>query len=650
MRFLDFLAASAIRGVVILFRILPVRFVLKLGRGLGGVFYLLAPGRRRIAYTNMRAAFSKEKSPEELTRMTKRVCGSFSEMIFELMTLSRINKKYTDKYVKIKNRPDFENALKEGRGVIFLTAHFGNWELSGMVSSIEGYPLYVLAREQNMKMINELINKLRESKGSKVVRKGITTRYIVKALHEGHIIGMVADQNAGPNGIIADFFGRPAPTAAGPYRFAAKTGAVIVPAFIVREKGPYHTLTIEKPISIGPKEDITSYVEGYNKLLEKYITTHYDHWLWFHRRWKQSPLKRVVILSDGRQGHANQSMAIAESFKKYRDDKNIDPANTSINVIDVKFKNVFWKNIIHLSSVFSGPWCQGCLRCLKYGLEKSSYDRLVKTHADVVISTGFSLAGVNSIFKYENNAKNAVIQKPGVLSFKKFNMVILPKHDIKDKPVKRENLFVTDIAPNLVNDKRMEQSKALLGKDIRKSDGRRTIGVLFGGDNANFLYDEGIIGSAAKSIINAAEKINADILITTSRRTDRKMEDTLRKYFSKEPSVKLMVVANTSNPPHAYSGILGMSDVIVVTGESVSMVSEAVSSGKRVVSFKGNRVSEKATKHDRFLDSLDREGYLKIASPDRIEEAIVDYVNNKTVLKKYEGADWIYKNMWRLGG
>lgn len=644
---LDLIASILVRIVNFIFRFIPVALLLAVGRRLGIIVYWISGERRKIGYANMRAAFCGSRPPREIKGMVKSVYKRLAETFAELLCLTKVNNKYIDKYIRIENPEYFWKLEKERKGVLFLTAHFGNWELSGIVSSFRGRPLYVLARDQKMKRLNELLNKLRESKGLKVVRKGITTRYIVKALHEGKVIGMVADQDVGKNGVIAEFFGRPVSSADGPYRFAAKTGAVIIPVFMVRIKGPYHRLILEEPVAIESEDDIQPYVQRYNDLLEAYATKYYDQWLWLHRRWKSSPLKKIVILNDKKPGHLNQSLSIADSFKRYRQAKGISEENTVIEIIDISFKNNLAKTLLNFTSICSGPWCQGCLACLRFTLTKPSYEKLAHTYADVVISTGFSLAGVNSIYKFENSAKNAISMKPGMLGFGRFDMVIMPRHDAR-RSVTRENIIITDTSPNIIDDTYLENAKkAVLGM-VRKEN-PRTLGVLLGGDNSDFEYIESDISKVLSEILDASKKMGADILFSTSRRTGRDIEDLVKGRLAKEPRCKFLVIANEKNISYAVGGILALSDVVVVSGESTSMVSEAVSSGKRTIIFKGKRKKNKITKHENFLEKLSDAGYLEVSSPGDLSKAICSSVEAGPCQAKNVDKDWIYRNMWRLG-
>ncbi len=233
----DYLAYIAVKFLNKLFSLMPIRLALWIGMRLGTLAFLFNRKRRVIAYANLKAAFAGEKSPKELKGLTKKVYQNLLQTFVEVLNLTKVNKKYVDKYVKVINMERVERASKSGRGTILLTAHFGGWELSNLVSAIVGYPILVLAREQKLGRINELLNQLRESKGCKVIRKGISMKNIIMALRDKQIVGVLSDQDAGKNGTFVTFFGRPTSSHSGPMEMAKRTGSIILPNFIVRVKG-----------------------------------------------------------------------------------------------------------------------------------------------------------------------------------------------------------------------------------------------------------------------------------------------------------------------------------------------------------------------------------------------------------------------------
>lgn len=643
---IDFICAIFVSIVNVIFYFLPIRFVLWMGRFFGTVAYHVNVNRKVIGYANLRAAFCKEKTPRELKKLIKGVYQNLVETVFEIIALYKVNEKYIDKYVDIGNPENMLKIVNHPKGIIFLTAHFGNWELAGMTSSMKGFPLVVLAREQRMKRMNELINRLRESKGVKVVRKGLTTKNIVKALHQGEVIGMVGDQDGGKDGILTEFFERLVSTASGSARIAQKTGAYILPAFMARVKGPYHRLIIEEPIKIEKDENIEPYLVKYNTFLEKYVRAYPEQWLWLHKRWKSTPLKKVVILSDGKKGHLNQALGAYKKLKSYRIEMDHhSPDDTHAEIVEVKYRNKFTKVLLDLASIFANHSCQGCMVCLKFCLTKDSYENLMSKYADIVISCGSGTVAVNRFFSIENNAKNALIMKPSFLGTNKFNMVVLPRHDAPD--AKPENVIITDVVPSLIDETTLTECARTISKsvDLKKD---KKIGVLLGGDNSDFSLTEEITENLLNNVINASDRLDADLLFTTSRRTPDRSSKLVKNKLHSEKCCKMLVIANEDNNPDVVGGILGLSDVVVVSGESVSMISEAVSSGKRVIVFKLKKNGKKTSKFEKMLNNLEEKGYVAVTEAENLSEAIYKAFSLSGAKTIKEKPDDIYMHMWRL--
>jgi len=599
-----------------------------------------------IGHANLRAAFSREKTPSEIRRLNKGVYKSLSQILFEILTLTKVNRKYVDKYVEIVNPENMLDIKGHPKGIILLTAHFGNWELSGMVSAIMGFPLVALAREQKMKKLDGLINRLRESKGLQVVTKGITTRYIVEALHHGKMIGMVGDQDSGKTGEFVEFFGRPASTAPGSARIARKTSAYILPAFIARIKGPYHRLVLEKPIKINKGEDIKPYLLKYNRLLEKYVRTYPDQWLWLHKRWKSTPLKKVAILSDGKPGHLNQAKAVFNLLERYRRDSGYSAGDTECEVAEIRFKNSFSKILLNFLSLFSGSACQGCMRCLKVCLTKDSYENLMSKYANIVIGCGSGTAGVNRFFSIENNAKSAHVLKPSMLGLNKFDMVVLPAHD-GVKPVAEGRVIVTDTTLNMIDEGYIKESSTRLRHEFCP-ERQNKIGVLLGGDNRHYSLTGEVTEEVVANVIDAATKVDADLFLTTSRRTPHVAERVAKSALQAEKRCKMLLIANEKNLPDAVAGILGLSDVLVVSGESASMISEAVASGKKVIVFPLKKKKKRDSKFEKMLKNMEEKGFITRTETGNLADAICRSFHTPERRELPEDQYNVYKYMWRL--
>ncbi|OGW94466.1 MAG: hypothetical protein A3K16_04640 [Omnitrophica bacterium RIFCSPLOWO2_01_FULL_45_24] len=645
---IDYVASILVRGLNIISHFMPIRGNLWVGRRLGGIAFFINKKRRLIAYANLKAAFAKEKSPKELRSIAKKVYINLAQSFAEILSLTKVNKAYVNKYVEVVNMECIENAGKSGRGTILLTAHFGDWELSSMVSAMKGFPITVLAREQKMKRLNELLNRLRESKGCKVVRKGVSTKNILKELYKKNMVGILSDQDAGKNGTFVNFFNRPTSAHIGPFEIAKHTDSIILPNFIVRECGPFHKLYLEEYIDMKDaqtEEDLKKGLQKYMSLLEIYVRKYPDQWLWLHKRWKSTPKRTILVLNDGKAGHMNQSLAVARQIQRARMTQGYKTEDTLVTIVDVKYKNKFFRTLLSVLASFASWRCHGRMLCMKVCLRDDSFENLMKAYAEFIVSCGSSLAPVNIFMAKENNAKNVVVMRPNIMfGLHKFNFIIAPKHD--NLPL-RKNIISTALAPNLVDAMALESAGKRLKNNIHLEKGK-VVGLLIGGSNPEFTFTAELLKKVVSETIKFCESKDADLLVTSSRRTDKSHELILKEALQNNPRCKLLVVANENNPEGTLTGILALSNVVVVSGESISMISEAVSSGNSVIVFELDKKKRGLTKHERALVNIAAEGYIAIAKANELVSAMNKALSEKTSAKKLDDTDKIYEAMRAL--
>jgi len=195
--------------------------------------------------------------------------------------------------VEFRGSEHFDQALKKGRGALLITAHFGNWELFGAAIAGAGYPLSVVVYPQHNRWVDESLNRLRRGKGVEIIYKREAAREIFRALKQNRFVAILADQDAGPNGIFVDFLGHPASTARGPAVFAIKSGAPLLTGALVRTGPEKHIGYIDPPIYADPSAPAEAEVRRLTRLITdnlcRYSRQHPDHWYWVHKRWKTKP-------------------------------------------------------------------------------------------------------------------------------------------------------------------------------------------------------------------------------------------------------------------------------------------------------------------------------------------------------------------------
>lgn len=642
----DYLLYYLVKALAFLFRLIPVSAALFIARQLGGLSMHFNPKRCRIAYANLKAAFGGRYTPGELKRILRRTYANIGQGLMEVLLLPKMDEAYVDRYISFENFHFAEEVPKRGKGLIFLTAHFGTWEVGNIALPLKGFPFKAIAREQRPYLLNQLLNRYRESKGCKMIPKGLAIKEILKSLRSNRIVSMLVDQDAGKAGVFVKLFGREASWNRGVMEFAIRTGASIIPGFAIREKGPYIRFKLFEPIELpeqGEQEDIIK--EGftaYISTLETLIREYPDQWLWPHRRWKSTPVREVLILNDARTGHLRQSEAVVRSLQGLWMKRGYRDQDIRVKIVEVEFKKGFYKQLLAISSNLSCPSCQGCMSCLRFCLEPESYQTLLASYADIIISCGSSTAACNLLLSKENNAKSVVIMKPPLINLKKFNLAIIPRHD---NPPGLKNVVVTEGALNLINRQSLTENSQKLKTAIGLLRDK-VIGVLVGGPTKDFDMDENPICLLLDNLIKGCGEYDCDILLTTSRRTPKEIENLIKEKLASEPRAKLMIIANEKNPAGTVEGILGLSDIAIVSQESISMISEAASSGAYTVVFKQQQIKNR--RHRAFLKNLSENNFIKVVEREGVYLAISDFFNNRLQQRVLDDSGKVEEALARL--
>ncbi|MFH1645387.1 MAG: lysophospholipid acyltransferase family protein, partial [Candidatus Omnitrophota bacterium] len=347
----DYLILYLAKTLGFVFRAIPVSGALFIGRFFGRLAMFLNKKRTKIAYANLKAAFSSRFHPKQLRKILRGTYANIGQGLVEVFLLPKLGKEYVARHLEFEDFHYAKDILKQGKGLIFLTAHFGNWEMSNVALPLEGFTYKAIAREQKPYLLNKLLNAYRESKGCKILLKGPAVKEAIRTLHSGGIVGMLVDQDAGKTGMFIDLFNRPASWNTGVMEIAMRTGAAIVPGFSIRKKGSGITFKLFKPIVFsGTKADKESEIrrgfKEYVSHLEDVVSKYPEQWLWQHRRWKSSPLRRVLILNDGRTGHLRQSEAVANKLRDLWVEKGHKEEEFSVDIVDIYFRNDFLKILV----------------------------------------------------------------------------------------------------------------------------------------------------------------------------------------------------------------------------------------------------------------------------------------------------------------
>jgi len=630
--------------------LLPIGISLWIGRALGWIGYYLLSRKRKVVYANLKTVYASERSPSEISILTKKVFINFVQSIVELLCLPKIKRIGFDKFVDLQDKENIDVACSLGKGVILLAIHSGSWELASVVGGVTKGPYHVVANEQpKMPELDKMINEYRTIAGAHVITAGLATKEIIRAMHDNEVVSLVLDQG-GKTGLSVPFFGKTASMSTGAIRLALKYGCAVCPVWIQRRDDGKHTLKVFPAISMlvtgDLEKDVNVNVSKAANLFEGLLREHPQEYMWFYKVFKYSSQSRTIIIDDGRTGHLRQSQALARHLCEVLKRKG--------KFSDQKIVLLQWQSpwAVSLFSffIFLAQYLSFLRKedYLKFFLTKDSFNDLMKYKADYVVSCGSQGAGVNYMLSQNHLAKSISLLTPGLLSNKHFDVVVVPTHD-KQNIHRRTRLIAPQVSPNLIDAAYLkEQSEGLIKYFSHlKGNVRTKFGVLIGGNTKGVNFDENQIRELIDQIKAAALHYNADILLTTSRRTPVAIEQIISKELKGFERCPLCIIANQRNVPEAVGGILGLSDLVIVSGESISMVSEALSSAKRTIVFSphGQYGEKGRDKYEDFVLKLNEQGYLMVTSVYDMKAKIAQLLSQKIALKVFDDQNIIQSGL-----
>ncbi len=282
---------AAVKSLLYIINLIPYRLALWIGDAIGFLGFTVLGIRRKVTLANLKNSFGDQYTGEEYKRIGQRSYRNIAKSMVEYGLFPSLKKKGLDKYLTMDGRENLQAIRNCGKGAVMVTGHFGSWELMGALIASEGWPIDYLVGEQHNLKVNALMNRHRTMFGIGLIEMGVAARGVFKAVKGGRMVCMLSDQDAGSDGVVVQFLGRPASTPKGPAAFSLKTGAPLACGFIIRE-GLRQRIVVEPPLQVelssDKDEDIRRLTQAYTSILEKYIREHPDHWFWPHRRWKST--------------------------------------------------------------------------------------------------------------------------------------------------------------------------------------------------------------------------------------------------------------------------------------------------------------------------------------------------------------------------
>jgi Kdo2-lipid IVA lauroyltransferase/acyltransferase len=282
-----------LRGSLAVLHHLPFGLALWLARRLGDLAFDVVRLRRRVTLDNLRRVFGDERSERDLARVARTCYRNFAMTAVELGLCAHRPPDELEKRVVVDHAECIAAAAADGRGIVYLTAHFGNWELLGARIGRIDRRLHAVAGDQKNLLVDRFLRRLRERLGIGVIPMATAARDTLRVLREGGSVALVADQDAGRSGVFVDFLGYPAACHLAPLRFAYRTGAPVIIGFCRRTgpgalRGELHG-PILPDLSRPEDEEALRLLRLYNETLERAVRAEPEQWLWMHRRWKTRP-------------------------------------------------------------------------------------------------------------------------------------------------------------------------------------------------------------------------------------------------------------------------------------------------------------------------------------------------------------------------
>ena len=282
-----------LRIISFFINLLPEAVCRQMAKGVAVFLYSVIKVRREVVLRNLSDCFGTQYSPEKLEKIARGCYVHFAMMMMEFIRMPKQNWDDLQKIMVASNPEVFKKVMSEGKGLIFVSGHLGNWEISLAALSYQGYKCYAYARPIHDKSVDRWINDIRHAHDIQMIHSKYSLRPVFTALQENGVVGFLIDQDAGRHGIFVNFFGRPASTFEGPAYCAIKCNTPILPAYIVRDGSNKYHVFLQDPLYPNPfkpeEEEIARLTNEMTRSLESFIRLYPEQYFWFHNRWKHKP-------------------------------------------------------------------------------------------------------------------------------------------------------------------------------------------------------------------------------------------------------------------------------------------------------------------------------------------------------------------------
>jgi KDO2-lipid IV(A) lauroyltransferase len=276
--------------------VVPASVALALGSLVGMAFFAIDGSHRRLAVSQLRAAFPM-RSEAECRVIARRTFVHFGRSLVMVLRASTLSASELLHLVDVEGEERIQTALAAGHGAIVFSGHFGYWELHGLVHALVLAPMSVLARPLDNPHLHALLERMRRATGNQVIYRQGALRRVLRALQSNECVAILIDQHIhGADAVPVDFFGRPAATTAALATLALRTGAPLVPAFAIPLPDGRCRIIYEHPVEMpaaSAADPVLELTQRCTDVLEMYVRRYPHLWLWMHRRWRDLPTARL---------------------------------------------------------------------------------------------------------------------------------------------------------------------------------------------------------------------------------------------------------------------------------------------------------------------------------------------------------------------
>jgi Kdo2-lipid IVA lauroyltransferase/acyltransferase len=285
-----------VRFLIFASNLFPRRTWLAVCGFLGGVAWYFSTQSRKLALAHLKIAFGKEKTGQELLKLSKetfRMLGKNAGDVLRAKAITTLSE--IEKYVVVEGYENYENANAKGKGIVFIASHLGAFDLQVTIMSLKGWRPTVVGAPLNDPRLNELVYNYRNAYGAVVLERGKETMQLLRTLKKGGMVALLIDQDTKVKSEFVDFFGQPASTPVGASVLALKTSAAVVPISIyLGEDNLQHVQIFPEIIPVitdNEGQDVIAITQRCTTFIEEQIRLHPTQWVWMHERWKTKPVR-----------------------------------------------------------------------------------------------------------------------------------------------------------------------------------------------------------------------------------------------------------------------------------------------------------------------------------------------------------------------